>query len=149
MNRNFLNLLVECIALIAFSLMAASGMVLQWILVPGAGRIEMLGQGRRHQNIDVFLGYSRHEWGEFHWWCGLIFLVLMVVHVGLHWRWIVAVAWGSSARPQPLSRRIGVIVSLAIVVIPIAIAAFGRPRTMAAEEFRHERAMDVRSESTP
>jgi predicted ferric reductase len=35
------------------------------------------------------LGIGRGEWGDIHLWLGIAFVVLMVVHIILHWGWVV------------------------------------------------------------
>jgi uncharacterized iron-regulated membrane protein len=34
------------------------------------------------------LGIGRGEWGDIHLWFGIAFVVLMLVHLVLHWDWI-------------------------------------------------------------
>jgi hypothetical protein len=31
---------------------------------------------------------SRHEWGDIHFYLAVLFVILMVVHIALHWSWI-------------------------------------------------------------
>ncbi|WP_422393195.1 hypothetical protein [Neomoorella humiferrea] len=34
--------------------------------------------------------FSRHAWVDFHAWLAVIAVVLLVIHIALHWSWIVA-----------------------------------------------------------
>jgi len=34
------------------------------------------------------LGIGRGQWGDIHFWLGIIFVALMLVHLVLHWDWI-------------------------------------------------------------
>ena len=34
------------------------------------------------------LGIGRGQWGDIHLWFGIAFVVLMLVHLVLHWEWI-------------------------------------------------------------
>jgi hypothetical protein len=34
------------------------------------------------------LGIGRGEWGDIHLWFGIAFVVLMLVHLVLHWEWV-------------------------------------------------------------
>ena len=31
---------------------------------------------------------TRHEWGSIHFYMAVVFVVLMIVHIVLHWTWI-------------------------------------------------------------
>jgi len=31
---------------------------------------------------------TRHEWGSIHFYLAVVFVVLMVIHIILHWTWI-------------------------------------------------------------
>lgn len=65
-----------------FCALAGTGFLLAYRLPhgrPGAGRYEALG-------------LSRHEWGEVHTWLSWAFIVVIVLHMILHWRWLWMVA---------------------------------------------------------
>ena len=51
------------------------------------------GTGARHHGIDehtrFLLGWGRHDWGDLHFILAVIFVILMVIHIILHWKWIV------------------------------------------------------------
>lgn len=110
MRKISLNIIVELLSLVSFSLMVSTGFILEYVLRPGSGRKEMLNQGR-HSSIVLFSGLSRHEWGEIHFWCGIIFLILLILHIFLHWKWIKAAIW-----VQVLWRRLALIFSLVIMI---------------------------------
>ena len=38
--------------------------------------------------IKYLWSMTRHEWGAIHFYLALVFVVLMVVHIVLHWNWI-------------------------------------------------------------
>ena len=61
----------------------ATGLIL-WIAVPS-------GQGPRflrHGGDHSFLGIDRSTWIDLHDWIGLLLAVVIIVHVGLNWRWV-------------------------------------------------------------
>src|SRR4030043_1927201 len=37
-----------------------------------------------------FLGLHRHQWGDIHAYLSIAFVVLMVVHIVLSWKWVMA-----------------------------------------------------------
>jgi hypothetical protein len=50
---------------------------MKFVLPPGSGSRSVWGLGR-------------HAWGSVHFWIAATLLVVMVVHVGLHWAWVCA-----------------------------------------------------------
>jgi hypothetical protein len=66
---------------------AVSGFVL-WLALPtgGGGR----GWGSGVGNL-TFWGLSRHTWIDIHDWVAVALIALVVLHVVLHWRWIIRV----------------------------------------------------------
>lgn len=79
MKRPPLNLLVDLAAALLFVGMVATGYILYWPLPPGTNKSYALW------------GMTRHQWGEVHTWISLALLVSLVVHVALHWPWVVVV----------------------------------------------------------
>lgn len=35
-----------------------------------------------------FLGLGRHDWGDLHFYAAIFFLLLLILHLYLHWAWI-------------------------------------------------------------
>lgn len=63
--------------------LALSGFV-RWFVLPG-------GYGWRggvYGPAQTFI-FDRHTWGEIHQWLAVIVLGLVLVHLCLHWDWIV------------------------------------------------------------
>ncbi len=145
MRRNLLNFIVDAVSLIAMAGLVATGLIVKYVLPAGSG-----GHGRGG-GLKVW-GWSRHDWGDLHFYIAVGILVLMVVHVALHWRWICAVArnWFVAAPGGP-HRTARIMAGLAFVVLLcggtggfVWIAAenvegdmppgHGRNRTLAHEE---------------
>ncbi len=108
MKRSVLNILIEAVSLVVFVTMISTGLLIKYVLPPGSGRVEKMlyAGGRREHAIDLYWGLSRHEWGEIHFWLALAFLVLLIVHLILHWNFIRAMTFGTKGRPQSLKRRL-------------------------------------------
>ncbi len=64
--------------------MAATGCLLAYRLPPGS---------RGGAGLTAW-GWSRHDWGNLHMWNSYVFLVLIILHLALHWRWLWHVAVG-------------------------------------------------------
>lgn len=68
------------IAFISFLVTAITGALIFIFLPPSEGR-----GGVR----STLLGYGRHDWGEIHDWAGLVMIIAALIHIVLHWEWIV------------------------------------------------------------
>ncbi len=91
MKRAHLNLLIDIAAFVVLLLLISTGMLIEFRLPPGSGGGEPrgLGPGVWDRPFDVIWGWTRHEWGEFHFWVACSFIALLSVHLVLHWKWIV------------------------------------------------------------
>jgi hypothetical protein len=79
MNRLKLLYIVDVLMGLAFLVLAGIGLMMFFFLpggVPRSGQQEVLGVLKR-------------RWLLIHAWAGLVFVVLIVIHLVLHWEWIV------------------------------------------------------------
>ena len=79
----------------AFMATAVTGLLL-WLIIPA-------GQGN---GATVLFGLTRREWVDVHNWVGLAMLLGVIIHLGLHWPWIVCVTsrfFGRLARQARLN----------------------------------------------
>jgi len=95
MRRATLNFVVDSIGLVALLLLVATGSVMKWVLPPGSG-----GGGHGYgfrggrssgsdaDHVQQLLGLGRHDWGDIHFLLALLFVLLILVHLVLHWTWI-------------------------------------------------------------
>lgn len=80
MKRNTVHVVVDSGILLVFVALMATGLLIEFVLPPGAGGGR--GGGR------AALGLGRHDWGEVHFWLALGVIALSALHVGLHWAWV-------------------------------------------------------------
>jgi len=80
MDKIKINYFVDVIAFISFLITAITGIIIFLFLPTGESR------GGVH---SFLLGYGRHDWGAIHDWAGIIMTIAALVHVALHWKWIV------------------------------------------------------------
>ena len=73
MNRMRTNIIIDCLMLLSFAVMSFSGSVLQMRRVFFANR-------------SPFMGMSRHVWSDIHLWSAIVVIVLLVLHLILHWK---------------------------------------------------------------
>ena len=89
MKRGTLNFVVDLVSFTNLVCLTLTGFIMKYILPPGTGgRGRMLHGGGDREQIKELWSMSRHEWGDIHFYLALLFLILMVVHIVLHWGWI-------------------------------------------------------------
>jgi hypothetical protein len=95
MSKNRLNLVVDTLAYLAMVALASTGLMMAYVLPPGTG-------GRHSgEPARTLLGLGRHDWGDLHFYVAIALLVLMLLHVILHWKWITN-TFGALLRPRPV-----------------------------------------------
>jgi len=83
MNKARLNYLLDAVIGLAFLLSGATGVA---FLLMGDGGYQ---GGRSAGFATALLGLSRGTWSDLHTWASLVMIAGIVVHVALHWKWIV------------------------------------------------------------
>lgn len=79
MSRTLVNIIIDLVATLLFLGMIATGYLLRFPLPPGTNKTLTLW------------GMSRHQWGDIHFWISLGLLTVLMIHLALHWNWIVTV----------------------------------------------------------
>ncbi len=80
MTRTAFNFLIDTLLLVLIVSLAATGLLLHYVLPPGS---------RGGSGLSLW-GWTRHEWGDLHFWIALALVALLVLHVALHWSWVCA-----------------------------------------------------------
>ena len=95
MSRNTVNFILDSVAFLNLLCLVFTGFILKYILPPGSGegyargfRGGRGGEAASAEQIREFLSLGRHDWGNVHFYLALIFVVLMIIHIILHWTWI-------------------------------------------------------------
>ncbi len=89
MRRSSVNFVVDLVSFLDLVGLACTGVVMKWVLPPGSGGLgRELHGGQGGEHIREVWGLGRHDWGAVHFWLAVVFIVLMGVHVVLHWTWI-------------------------------------------------------------
>ncbi len=94
------NVAVDSAVAVGFLLTAASG--IYFLLLPSGGY-----EGGRNPIWDPGFLFSRTTWDLIHTWSGVGMIVAAVVHLWIHWRWVVNVTkrfFASPWRRSPLLR---------------------------------------------
>ena len=94
MKRNLLNFIIDTTAFIVLLGLTATGLIMQYVLPPGTGGGCGDGYGsgfrggRGPECAKDLLSMTRHQWGDVHYILAVIFIVLILVHIILHFSWI-------------------------------------------------------------
>ena len=110
MKRPAVNALLDLTAALLVVGMAATGLVLQFVLPRGSGRAWLLWS------------LERHDWAAVHAYTSAALLGVLVVHVALHWRWVAEMV-GKRLGERRLSS--GALATVAAAGIVVFFAAFG------------------------
>jgi len=90
MSRNTTNFVVALLSFLNLLALAFTGFVMKYVLPPGTGGLgrALHGGGGRGIHIKELWSMTRHEWGSIHFYLAIAFVVLMIIHIVLHWKWI-------------------------------------------------------------
>lgn len=90
MSRNTMNFILDLVSFLNLLGLTFTGFVMKYILPPGTGGSGRILRGSTGRGIRAqeLLSMTRHEWGSIHFYLAIVFVVLMITHIILHWRWI-------------------------------------------------------------
>jgi len=113
MKRFLDNLIVDLIAAGLMIGMLATGYIIRFPLPPGSNKYLTLW------------GLTRHEWGDIHFWISLGLLAVVLLHVCLHWQWLVIsvkrrLPWTTGSATSPLVSGL-----MTLLVLGAVLALFG------------------------
>lgn len=74
MKRNTMNFIVDLASLLFLIIVTFSGIVLKYVLPGPPG--------------PTFWALSKGPWRDIHWWTSVVFCVLIIIHIVLHWAWV-------------------------------------------------------------
>lgn len=94
---------------LSFCVLIGTGALLTWKLVPGSRG----GHGLR------VLDMNRHEWGDIHFWAGIVCLVATIAHMALNWAWLKKIASSGHFWRLGAGLGLGLIISIGIYLLPL------------------------------
>jgi cytochrome b subunit of formate dehydrogenase len=77
---------LSALAFVSFLLQVISGFILWKILPRGGG--DGIGRGFGGDAIESTFGWGRHTWLDIHDWTGVALLVIIIVHIYMHRKWL-------------------------------------------------------------
>ena len=114
MKKSKLITLIDISAFISFIFVISTGVLMRYVLPPRSG-----------QSIEI-LGMSRHEWGDIHFYITFIFLVILSIHLILHWKFIRNIFHGRLKEASNFRLILGLVGLIA--VLALAVAPFVAPK---------------------
>lgn len=94
---------------LSFCAMTGTGALLTWKLVPGS-------EGGRGLTV---LGWDRHEWGDFHFWIGALFVAAVLAHLILNWRWLTKIAARARTWRLAAGLGLGAVIVFGLLCLPV------------------------------
>ena len=82
MKRNTWNFWIDVVLLLSVLGLVLTGFLIYWLLPPGSG-------GRGGGGGLTLWGLSRHDYGDIHFYLALAMMVLALLHLLLHWKWVL------------------------------------------------------------
>ncbi len=122
MKRTQLNFAIDLAAFAAFLCLLSTGLLLQFQLPPGSGGLGGRGGGHAaaEREVSLLWGWTRHEWGQVHYWIAGVLVAILATHVLLHWKWIVCVVRGTHGDASGIRFGVGA-ASLVALVFLVAV----------------------------
>jgi len=87
MRRTTRNYVIDAVFGLLMLFQGITGFVL-WFILPGGGYRYRGGSGLSEES-STFL-FARHTWLDIHEWLAVALLVVFVLHIVIHWQWIVS-----------------------------------------------------------
>ena len=84
MDRNKFNFALDALSFALMASLAVTGFTMSLALPVGPRG------GSRGLGPPDFLGMSRHELADIHFWIAVAFLSVLLVHLVMHWSWVSA-----------------------------------------------------------
>ncbi len=113
MNKPKINFVIDALMFLCMTAIVGLGFLMKYVLLPG--RESTIKYGRR---VELsFLGLDRHDWGSVHLYLGFLVLVLLALHIVLHWQMIP----GLFARLVDNSRQRSKVVLVYVVLAAVLV----------------------------
>lgn len=119
MNKSKFTFLIDICLFVCIMLIASIGFLINYTLIPGKESVQVYDK-----NVNLFLwGLDRHEYGTIHLYLGFIFIVLLILHIVLHWKMIVRMYHQLISSPGLRKTSVGalIIVSIFLMIFPFAV----------------------------
>jgi hypothetical protein len=120
-NKSTTNMIIDLIMFILMMMIAGIGLLIKYVIGHCMRQSIDTGSG----SGTFFWGLSRHQWGTIHLIVGIVFLILLCIHIILHWKTIVCIF--KRMIPKRTLRIIIVSLIIAIGILMISFPLFVKP----------------------
>lgn len=79
MKKANINYIIDALMTLSLIVVGATGVIIFFFF----------GSGIRQGGYQVFFGLTKNTWSFYHNYIGLFMVLLMAIHVLLHWNWMV------------------------------------------------------------
>ncbi|MGI5842819.1 MAG: DUF4405 domain-containing protein [Candidatus Xenobium sp.] len=106
-KRGTLNFWIDVLLAVLMAGLTWTGALIYFVMPPGSGHSRTL------------FGLSRHDFGDWHFYMSIAAVMLVILHLVLHWDWVACMVCRHCGRdkPTPGTRRVMGVVLLALVVV--------------------------------
>ncbi len=129
MKKGTLITLVDVLAFVGLTMLVSTGVLLAYLLPAGSGR------------WATIWGMNRHEWGDIHFWMACFFFSVLVVHLLLHWRFIITRFKGRTNESAVGRVALGLLGLIALIALALAPLLSPVERTVDDRGDRHGQPM--------
>jgi hypothetical protein len=126
MDKPKLNFVIDAVMFLCLMAMAGLGFLVKYVLPSGREARAQYGSNLQFS----WLGWDRHDWGDIHLYLAFTLLILLVLHIILHWSQVL----GLFHRVVPDPRRryrialVFLILSLLLIYFPFLITPDSKAR---------------------
>lgn len=141
-NRPRMNLIVDIVAFLCAISLITTGFLLEYVLPPGSGRLGTegfgIGPGGLRRPILLLWGFTRHEWGNIHFYLALGLMAALSLHLLLHWQWISCMIKGKPTQASGTRLAVGLLALVSLLALAIT-PFFASPERMTRGEALQQR----------
>lgn len=149
MSKGKWNFIIDAIMLALMAVIAGLGLLIKYVLIAGSERWI-----KYERSVDLyFWGLDRHDWGKIHLILAIVFVALLVLHIILHWNFIICL-YKKFFKNRTTRIVIGVcfsIITILLVVFPFMInidveeKLSGRERYASSEELENSIVKEIKT----
>ena len=108
MHKSNLVKLIDIAAFISFIFVISTGVLLRYVLPTRSGHAVEL------------MGMTRHEWGDLHFLITVVFLLILTIHLFVHWKFFFSLFQCKVNSTSAYRVVLGIVALLAILALAIA-----------------------------
>lgn len=113
--KNRINRVLNLLAYLSLCFMAGTGLMMWFRLPPRQGRLT----GGHHGEFPTIFGLDRHDWGQWHFYIAVAFLLVIVAHLVMNRVWLCKIAGCKRTWPLWTGLALGLAIVLLFILAPV------------------------------